>query len=422
MMMTRALEPVADIEAEAEVDPAGLPPFPQARTCPMHPAPGYAELAAERPVTRVVLPTGRTAWLVTGYDPVRQILNDSRLSVNRLDPGYPHLVTMTPQLMAMMAQVNSSLLGLDPPQHTTYRRLLINEFTVRRLAAMRPRIQQIVDACIDRMLAAGPPVDLHQALSLPVPARVICELLGMPYEDHELFERSTAAMLNRKLSQPERAQAAGAIRGHVDRLVTAKENDPGDDMIGRLVVKYREAGVYEHQQMVGLAMLLLMAGHETTANTISLGVLALEQHPEQLEMLKRDPSLTPRAVEEVLRFWSIVDASGGSRVATEDIELEGVTIRKGDGIIALLSGANRDGEFFLDPNELELGRGGRHHVAFGYGIHQCLGQNLARLELEVTFGTLYARLPELKVAAPLESLQFKDDASVYGVNELPVTW
>ncbi|HVQ95501.1 MAG TPA: cytochrome P450 [Mycobacteriales bacterium] len=420
--MTRALEPVADIESEAEAGTAELPPFPMPRVCPMDPPPGYATLAAERSVTKVVLPTGRTAWLVTGHGPVRQILNDPGLSVNRTDPGYPHLVAMTPQLMAMMAQVNSSLLGLDPPRHTVYRRLLINEFTVRRFASMRPRIQEIVDGCIDKMLAAGPPVDLHQLLSLPVPARVICELLGMPYQDHEIFEQSTQTMLNRKLSQPERAQAAGAIRGHVDRLVTVKENDPGDDMIGRLVVKYREAGLYDHQQMVGLAMLLLMAGHETTANTISLGVLALAQHPDQLDLLKRDPSVTPKAVEEILRFLSIVDASGGSRVAVEDIEIEGVTIRKGEGIIALLSGANRDGGFFPEPDALDISRGGRHHVGFGYGIHQCLGQNLARLELEVAFSTLYARIPGLRVAAPIESLSFKDDASVYGVVEVPVTW
>jgi cytochrome P450 len=419
--MTRALDPVADPVTDP-VAAAVHPPFPMPRTCPLDPPPGYAELAAQRSVTKVVLPTGRTAWLVTGHGPVRQILNDPRLSVNRTDPGYPHLVEMTPQLMAIMAQVNSSLLGLDPPRHTTFRRLLINEFTVRRFASMRPRIQEIVDRCIDRMLAAGPPVDLHQLLSLPVPARVICELLGMPYSDHELFEQSTQAALNRKLSQPERAAAGGAIRSHVDKLVTAKEDAPGDDLLGRLVVKYREVGSYDHQQMVGLAMLLLMAGHETTANTISLGVLALQRQPDQLALLRRDPSVAPKAVEEILRFLSIVDASGGSRVAVDDIEIEGVLIRKGEGIIALLSGANRDGEVFADPGRLDIGRGARHHVAFGYGIHQCLGQNLARLELEVVFSTLYARIPGLRVAAPVESLSFKDDASVYGVVEVPVTW
>jgi cytochrome P450 len=414
MMMTGTLDPVTAV--------VGHPPFPMPRGCPLDPPPGYTALAAERSVTKVVLPTGRTAWLVTGYQPVRQILNDPRLSVNRTDPGYPHLVEMTPPLMAMMAQINSSLLGLDPPEHTVHRRMLISEFTVRRFASMRPRIQQIVDGCIDRMLAAGPPVDLVQMLSLPVPARVICELLGMPYQDHEVFERSTQDALNRGLSQAERTEAGRAIRALVDSLVTAKENDPGDDMIGRLVVKYRAAGLYDHQQMVGLAMLLLMAGHETTANTISLGVLALLRQPDQLALLKQDPTVPPKAAEEIMRYLSVVDASGGSRVAIEDIEIDGTVIRRGEGVIALLSAANRDGLTFANPDRLDIDRGARHHVGFGYGIHQCLGQNLARLELEVAFGTLFARIPDLQLAVPMETLSFKDDASVFGVVEVPVTW
>jgi cytochrome P450 len=396
--------------------------FPMPRTCPLDPPHGYAELAAESPITRITLPTGRSAWLIMGHTYLREILMDPRVSVNRIDPGYPHLVSLTPEALAMMSKVNDSLVGLDPPEHTVHRRMLMNEFTVNRFRALRPRIEQIVDGCIDAMLAGERPVDLVQALSLPVPSLVISELLGVLAEDHELFQQCTLTAFNRKAPLEDRIGAGVNLLMYCDKLVTEKEEQPGDDLLGRLVVKYREADRYDHTHLVGLAMLLLMAGHETTANMISLGTLALLEHPDQLALLKSDPSVTPKAVEELLRYLSIVDISGGSRVALEDIEIGGVTIRQGDGLIALLSGANRDPSLFDHPDVMDLERGARQHVAFGYGIHQCIGQNLARLELEVVFGTLFRRIPELRLAVPAQDLPLKDDASIYGVLEMPVTW
>jgi cytochrome P450 len=398
------------------------PAFPMPRSCPLDPPPGYAKVGEEAAVSRITLPTGKSAWLIMGHKYLRQILTDSRVSVNRIHPGYPHLVALTPEALAMMSRVNDSLVGLDPPEHTIHRRMLINEFTVRRFQALRPRIQEIVDERVDRMLAGDRPVDLVEALALPVPSEVISELLGVPREDAELFQQCTLVAFNRKAPLDERIAAGVNLMMYVDKLVTEKEDQPGDDLIGRLVVKYREAAQYDHAHLVGLGMLLLMAGHETTANMISLGTLALLEHPDQLAELKRDPSVTPKAVEELLRYLSIVDISGGSRVALADIEIGGVTIRKGEGLIALLSGANRDGDLFANPDTLDLRRGARQHVAFGYGIHQCIGQNLARLELEVVFSTLFARIPDLRLAVPMEDLPLKDDASIYGILEMPVTW
>ncbi|MFF4239949.1 cytochrome P450 [Actinomadura geliboluensis] len=402
--------------------PAEPPAFPEARGCPMDPPDRYAEYRAREPVKKITLPTGRTAWLVQGHEHVRRILNDPRVSVDRLTDGYPHLVEMNPQALALLGKINNSLIGLDPPRHTLHRRMMINEFTVRRFRSMRPVVQRIVDERIDRMLAQGPPVDLVQALSLPVPSLMICGLLGVPYEDHDFFEGKTHVILDRTFTTEQRIAAFLELMGYMDELVTSKERDPGDDLIGRLVVKYRDQDAYDHEHMLGLAMLMLMAGHETSASMISLGTLALLQHPDQLALLKRDPGVTPRAVEELLRYWSIADIASGSRVATADIEIAGQVIRAGDGVVALLSGANRDPEVFPDPAELSLERGARHHVAFGFGIHQCLGQNLVRLELEIVFTTLFARIPDLRLAKPLEELEFKDDASIYGVHELPVAW
>ncbi|ASW55683.1 cytochrome P450 [Plantactinospora sp. KBS50] len=406
-----------------DVATAPPPAFPMPRTCPVDPPPGYAEIAAEQPISKVTLPTGRTAWLILGHDYLRQILADSRVSVNRLDPAYPHLVEMDGQAMGAISLVSRSLVGLDPPEHTVHRRMLINEFTVKKLAAMRPRIQAIVDECIDNLLKQEPPTDLVTALSLPVPSLVICDLLGVPYADHGFFQDRTLVAFNRKSTQLERMQAGAGLLMYMDKLVTEKEAAPSDeDLIGRLITKYREAGNYAHEHLVGLSMLLLMAGFETTANMISLGTLSFIENPDQLAKLTDDGTLATRAVDELLRYLSIVDVSGGSRVAVEDIEIGGVTIRKGDGIIALLSGANRDPGYYPHPDNFDIDRGAKSHVAFGYGIHQCLGQNLARLELEIVYRTLFARVPTLRLAVPVSELPLKDEASIYGLAEMPVSW
>ncbi|MEU7563260.1 cytochrome P450 [Streptomyces eurythermus] len=411
--MTQSADAVAGTEA---------PPvrFPLRRTCPFAEPPEYAGLRADAPVSRAALKVnGKPAWLVTRHEHVRQVLGDSRVSSNLKLPGYPHQFHIPEELLA---QVRLMMLNMDPPEHTAHRRMLIPEFTARRVRELRPRIQQIVDEHVDAMLAAGGPVDLVTALALPVPSLVICELLGVPYEDHARFEEWSAALMNHDLSPQEYGAAVQALDTYLDQLVTLKENEPGDDLISRFLEKNRTERVADHTDVVTMARLMLVGGHETTANMIALGVLALLEHPEQMAELRADPALLPNAVEELLRVFSISD-SGTARVAVADIEVGDVTIRAGEGILALNNAADHDESVFPDPDTLDIHRKeARSHLAFGYGVHQCIGANLARAELEAVYGTLLRRVPGLRLAAPVEELRFKDDAMVYGVYELPVTW
>jgi cytochrome P450 len=411
--MTQSADAVAGTEA---------PPvqFPLRRTCPFAEPPEYAGLRADAPVSRAALKVnGKPAWLVTRHEHVRQVLGDSRVSSNLKLPGYPHQFHIPEELLA---QVRLMMLNMDAPEHTAHRRMLIPEFTARRVRELRPRIQQIVDEHVDAMLAAGGPVDLVTALALPVPSLVICELLGVPYEDHARFEEWSAALMNHDLSPQEYGAAVQALDTYLDQLVTLKENEPGDDLISRFLEKNRTERVADHTDVVTMARLMLVGGHETTANMIALGVLALLEHPEQMAELRADPALLPNAVEELLRVFSISD-SGTARVALADIEVGDVTIRAGEGILALNNAADHDESVFPDPDTLDIHRKeARSHLAFGYGVHQCIGANLARAELEAVYGTLLRRVPGLRLAAPVEELRFKDDAMVYGVYELPVTW
>ncbi|HYS37263.1 MAG TPA: cytochrome P450 [Pseudonocardiaceae bacterium] len=397
-----------------------LPEFPMTRSAPFDPPPEYAQLRTETPVTRAVMPTGQPVWLISGHENVRQILADPRVSSDRSQPGFPTIVRVSPEQLRKSMSFGRSLIGSDPPEHTAQRRMLITEFTVRRVQAMRPRIEQIVNERIDAMLDGDRPTDLVKALALPVPSLVICELLGVPYADRDFFQDRTKLLLRRGSSQAEREAASNELTDYFDRLITTKAAAPGDDLLGRLIERNRETEVFSHELLVGLATLLLIAGHETTANVIALGTLALLEHPDQLAALTADPELVPAAVEEMLRYLNIVEA--GFRVATADIEIAGTVIRAGEGLVALAASANRDDSAFGHSGVFDVARGARHHVAFGYGIHQCLGQNLARMELDVVFRNLFRRMPGLHLAIPVADLPFKADSFVYGVHELPVTW
>ncbi|MER6546333.1 cytochrome P450 [Streptomyces sp. NPDC001250] len=402
-------------------DEATLPEFPMRRACPFSPPAAYAELRETEPVSRAQLKVnGKRTWLITRHDLYKKLLGDDRVSANLKLPGYPLQVPVPEETLQ---SVPLTFLSMDPPDHTVQRRMLAPEFSVRRMRELRERVQQIVDQQIDQMLAKGAdgPVDLVTALALPVPSFVICELLGVPYEDHGRFEEWAWAIMNHDISDEDRGRAHYELDAYVDGLVTAKESAPGDDMISRLIEFNRHAPAVEHSDIVSMSKLMLVTGHETTANMIALGVLALLEHPEQLAAVREEPELMPKAVEELLRFFSISDA-GTARVALEDIELGGVTIRAGEGILPLNNAANHDERVFPDPDRLDVRREARSHLAFGYGVHQCIGQNLARMELDVVYTTLLRRIPTLRLAAPVEELRFKDDAIVYGLYELPVTW
>jgi cytochrome P450 len=396
------------------------PDFPMPRGCPLDPAPTYTRLRAERPVTPVALPSGQRAWLVTSYAHVRALLTDARVSSDHTHPNLPILVPIRPESMKAAREAGNTLVGLDPPEHAAPRRMVIAEFTVRRMQELRPRIQEIVDGCVDDLIAKGPGTDLVKTVSQRVPSLVLCELLGVHHPDREFFQTRTSKMLNQTTSPEDRQTAMIELAKYIDGLITEKEREPTDDLLGRLIVHNRETGVFTHAGLFQMAYLLLVAGNETTANMISLGTVGLLENPGTLAELATDPGLIGRTVEELLRYFTISDVL--LRVAREDIEIDGMTIRADDGILLGLGSANRDEGSFERPDELDIHRGARHHMAFGYGIHQCLGQNLARTELETVFTKLFTRIPGLRLARPIGELPFKNDANTYGLYELPVTW
>ncbi|SFA73948.1 Cytochrome P450 [Amycolatopsis marina] len=387
--------------------------LPLTRSCPYAPPEEHRRRRAEEPISRVTLPGGHEVWALTRHEDIRAMLTDPRFSSDRRNPNFP-LIGGGDQ--RRIAKFRPSLIGMDPPEHGPARRAVLGEFTVRRMAALRPRIQEIVGEHLDAMLAGPRPADLVQALSLPVPSLVICELLGVPYSDHEFFQARSAALLSRTTSADDRIAAVEELRSYLADLITRKEQNPGDDLLSRQLGKTED-----REELVSLAFLLLIAGHETTANMISLGTMTLLERPEALTVLREDPSKTRDAVEELLRYFTIAELAT-SRFAVEDVEIGGVLIHAGEGVVGLSNTANRDPEAFDNPDELDLGRGARHHIAFGFGAHQCLGQNLARMELEIVYDTLFQRIPGLRLAVPAEELRFKDDANVYGLYELPVTW
>lgn len=312
---------------------------------------------------------------------------------------------------------------MDDPEHARLRRMVMAPFTVRRVETMRPAVQRIVDDLTDALLAGPTPVDLVPAFALPVPSLVICMLLGVPYADHDFFQRQSQTIINRDTTPEQRGAAMGALVGYLDGLVGDKLAGPSDDLLSGLAERVR-AGELTRPEAAQMGMLLLIAGHETTANMIALGTLALLENPDQLALLRdaADPAVVAGAVEELLRYLNITH-TGRRRTALTDIEYAGQIIRAGEGVIFPNDVANRDpGAFAGDPDRLDLRRDSRRHIAFGYGVHQCLGQPLARLELQVVYGTLYRRIPTLRLAVDRARIPFKHDGSVYGVYELPVTW
>ncbi|MDO0924544.1 cytochrome P450 [Streptomyces sp. TG1A-8] len=397
--------------------PAAPVPFPQDRTCPYHPPTGYDPLRDGRALSRVTLFDGREVWLVTGHATARALLADSRLSSDRSRHDFP---VPSPRFLAGRGR-RVGLLGVDDPEHRAQRRTVVPSFTLKRATGMRPQIQRTVDGLLDAMIEKGPPADLVSAFALPVPSMVICGLLGVPYEDHEFFEEQSRTLL-RGPTAADTAQARDRLEAYLGALVDrkAQQRTPGDGVLDDLVHHQLRDGTLDRAELVSMAVILLVAGHETTANMISLGTYTLLQHPDRLAELRTDPALLPAAVEELMRMLSI--AEGLQRIALEDIEVAGVTIRAGDGVLFATSVINRDPAVYDDPDALDWHRSARHHVAFGFGIHQCLGQNLARAELEIALGSLFERLPGLRLAAPARDIPFKPGDTIQGMLELPVTW
>jgi pentalenic acid synthase len=396
--------------------------FPQDRACPYDPPPGYDTLrAAGRPVSRVEIFDGTPVWLVSGLAEARALLADQRLSSARERPEFP----LFAKRLVGIERRQFALLGVDDPKHNVQRRKLIPGFTLKRTNGLRPAIQETVDRLLDAMLAQPENrADLVSAFALPVPSMVICALLGVPYADHDFFEEQSRRLL-RGPAKEDVEGARNALDAYLGDLVERKRavaEKGGNGGDGELPVGLLDDMIEvfdDERELIDLAEILLIAGHETTANMIALGTFTLLEHPEQLARFKGNPAGLPAACEELLRFLSIAD--GMTRLATEDIEIGGVTIRAGDGVVLATSLINRDPTAFDAPDALNIERSERH-LAFGFGIHQCLGQNLARAEMEIALGTLFARLPGLRLAVPAAEIPHKPGDTIQGLTELPVAW
>ena len=398
------------------------PEYPMERSgrCPFAPPPEVMELAAAAPLSRVRIWDGSRPWLITGYGEARALFADSRVSVDDRKPGFPH---WNEHMLATVDKRPRSVFTADAEEHTFYRRMLSKPFTFKRVEALRPAIQKITDGAIDKILAGPKPAELVTALALPVPTEVICEMLGVPYEDHGFFQEHANVGLARYAKPEDSMKGAMSLARYLSNLVETKMENPAEDAVSDIAERVT-AGEISVKEAAQLASGLLIAGHETTANMIGIGVLALLENPDQLAFLRDtdDPKAVANAVEELLRYLSIIQ-NGQRRVATEDIEIGGQTIKAGEGIIIDLSPANWDAAAFPDPERLDLRRpDADKNLAFGYGRHQCVGQQLARAELQIVFATLLRRIPTLALAAPLEEIPFKNDKLAYGVYELPVTW
>ncbi len=357
-------------------------------------------------VVQVETPFGVPAYLVCRKEDVRQVLADpARFS------------SATPLTGAGQDDVTAGqLIRLDPPEHTRLRRLLTPEFTVRRMNRLEPRITEIVQTALDNLERAGNPADLVAHFALPVPSLVICELLGVPYADRGEFHERAARILDTSLPVDQRVAAQREDHDYMAGLVARARTDPGEDMLGMLVREHGDD--LTSDELTGIAGLLLLAGHETTANMLGLGTLALLWHPDQLSLLREDPGLIEPAVEELLRWLSVVQ-SLPPRTTTTDVEVGGHRIPAGSLVICSIPAANRDPALIDAPETLDITRGTTGHVAFGHGAHHCLGAPLARMELRIALPALLRRFPRLALA---DQVEFREFSLIYGVRALRVTW
>ncbi|HTJ70953.1 MAG TPA: cytochrome P450 [Actinospica sp.] len=394
-------------------------PMPRPAGCPFAEPENFRELRETEPISRARQWDGNEVWLVTRYEDQRAMINDPRFSAEPSRGGYP---LVSPAQRAVLSGA-SSFVFKDDPEHDRLRRAVTPEFTIKRIEAMRPRIQQIVDGAVDDLLAAGPGADLVKHVGLPVPTMVICELLGVPYERRDFF-RQRNAILNSRDCAPEAAQKAHhELYLYLDELVGVKEREPGDDLISRVLEEQVRPGRLKRGELVINALLLMLAGQEPTMCMIGLGTAALLTYPEQYAALVESPDAKSAAdaVEELLRYLHI-GQSGIRRVLTEDVEYGGRLMREGDGVILAGDSADHDEDAFPDPHTLDVTRRSRHHLAFGYGVHYCLGAPLARVQLQTVFATLARRLPTPRLAVPLAEIPFRHDMAIYGTHALPVAW
>ncbi|MER8002296.1 cytochrome P450 [Streptomyces sp. NPDC095613] len=384
------------------------------------PAPELGRLRTEQPVSRVRLVTGAPAWLVTRYEDVREVLGDSGRFGNSEDgrpAGAPPLRVPDTEAEVPRLWSPGNLLAYDPPEHTRLRRLVTGEFTVKRMRRLRPRIEAIVTEHLDAMERSGPPADLVQSFALPIPSLVICELLGVPYTDRADFQHRSNIRLDLSLGLDRRVAAMRESQEYMAGLVAAQRKRPGEDMLGMLVREHGDE--ISDEELTGLADLLLIAGHETTSNMLGLGTLFLLRNPGHLAWARQDEHIDA-VVEELLRHLSIVHTVI-PRVVRADTVVSGQPLKAGDLVVCSLPAANRDPALTADPDRFDPGRK-VSHLAFGHGIHHCLGAPLARMEMRIAYPALLRRFPALRPAVPFEEVRFRMYSVVHGLESLPVAW
>ncbi|MFE0171303.1 cytochrome P450 [Streptomyces sp. NPDC059002] len=403
---TKALD-----EAVLAAEPVRLP-VERPSGCPFDPPTELTRLREERPLTRLSFPDGHVGWLATSHALVRAVLSDSRFS-SRYE--LLHLPMETGYTGEMPPAPIGDMTGMDAPEHTRYRRLLAGKFTVRRMNLLSERVEQITTEHLDAMERQGPTVDLVKAYAQPIPALTICELLGVPYTEHEFFQQNTETIMLHSSTMEERAAAMTAMEEYLHQLVLAKRAAPTDDLLSDLTTSD-----LTDEELTGLAGFLLGAGLDTTANMIAYGTFALLSNPEQFEALRADPGIADQAVEELMRYLTI--AQIGGRSALEDVELGGELIKAGETVIVAHETANRDPLKYPDPDVLDLRRTATGQLGFGHGIHQCLGQQLARVEMRAAFPALVTRFPTLRLAIPADEVPLRTGMNIFGVHKLPVTW
>ncbi|MGW5926920.1 cytochrome P450 [Streptomyces anulatus] len=428
----------ADSETTGSATADELPVLPTDRHtgCPFDP-PAALTALSDRPVRRLRYADGHVGRLVTGHAAARAVLADPRFSSRYELLHLPMAMEGAPG--ELPSAPVGDILGLDAPEHTRYRRLLAGRFTVRRMRQLTGRIERFTADCLDAMEQAGTTADLVEAFARPVPTLVICELLGVPYADRGRFLGLVEVIFDQAADAGARDEAYAGLLRYVGELVLAKRAEPTDDLLSELAspgpapgpgsgdpaapgpaASGPAASGLSDEELAGIGGLLLAAGLDTTANMLGLGVFALLANPGQPAALRADPDLAGPASEELLRYLSVADPL--LRSALEDVEVEGELIRAGETVTVSVQAANRDPRRFPDPDRLDIRRRATGHLSFGHGPHQCLGQQLARVEMTVALPALFARFPALRLAVPPGEVPLRERSSIYGVVSLPVVW
>jgi pentalenic acid synthase len=397
--------------------------FPQDRACPYQPAPGYQPLAEQRPIARITLFDGREAWAVTGHALTRRLLADPRISNDRTDPAWPVASAMAAaaanfsDAQKKIIKFLTALVGVDGEEHRARRELMDAGFPAGLIGSLRPTIQEVVDRHLDDLIEQGAPVDLVQAFTMPMPLAALYESLGVPREDHEFFKQKAQQIM----IGPDIGAAYDELVAYLATLIAKPRRDPGESVLDALIAARDATGDVAADEMLQMLLIAVVSGHHLTSGSIALGVYTLLQHPDRLAELRADPSLMPAAVDELTRLVAVPD--GLARVAADEIELDGVTIGKGDGVFFLFSLINRDEDAYERPDSLDWQRpSSRDHLTYGFGPHRCAGMDLARVIMEIAFSRLLERLPGLRLAVPAEEIPVNPGEALQGLSTLPVAW